>query len=779
MALRKSANTVALLASLLTPLGISAFAPAPAAPLAQASSEQPSAPAARSGGISLKLRRQADSIDLVVEGAGTSPQLRQAATADGWIGDLRISASTSLRFGNQRFTAPELGFQSVIFEGSGTSYRLSVMPVRGIPLGRPVVSGDGRDLIISFPASPQLSSSAARFNITQPGRIPGQPVAPPLQPRAVAPPLGQMAVGTMVLRNRSFLNVSGPPVSLTVRNAPARDVLMALAQQGGYGFVLVDDSATQGGTAATASATTSTTGSQSAPTVVKPISISFQREPYDKAINSVLLAAGWQARLEGRLILAGPAVLGKTFGAQVSKIYRLNQSSAGSAADYLASLGASITKVNVITNAVTQGTPQAQQVAGGSVTQQTTSQSITTTETYGAATGPLRGLSGTTDSRLQTITLVGDANLVAVAENYLRQIDLRQRQVALTVRILDIGLSNILDVDNSFAFRFGNNFIVNDQGRLLAAFNSRLPATSSEFDAAPATLTITSSGEATITSQDATLPNTRDTGIGVNGQPIGTAFGFSTARNPGLNYPENQLFNFLRASINSNTTKVLASPTLILSENPEEIRSDGSEAVATLAQSSADSTTSQNASSATVIGRRKANEAFVTVGEQVVVNYTVRSGTGGTVGIVCEPTFGIAGLTFGARVSKIDDNGFVTFTLSPQITGIAGTQDLRGCGQFNILNIRRLDTGSARVRDGQTLVLTGVISDADVQAVTKWPILGDIPLIGQFFRSSAGTRNKRELVVLVTPRILDDNDGGTYGYGYQPSTRDARQLLGS
>ena len=130
MARRKSANTVALLASLLTPLGISGFAPAPAAPLAQASSEQPSAPAARSGGVSLKLRRQADSIDLVVEGAGTSPQLRQAATADGWIGDLRISASTSLRFGNQRFTAPELGFQSVIFEGSGTSYRLSVMPVR-------------------------------------------------------------------------------------------------------------------------------------------------------------------------------------------------------------------------------------------------------------------------------------------------------------------------------------------------------------------------------------------------------------------------------------------------------------------------------------------------------------------------------------------------------------------------------------------------------------------------------------------------------------------------
>lgn len=77
---------------------------------------------------------------------------------------------------------------------------------------------------------------------------------------------------------------------------------------------------------------------------------------------------------------------------------------------------------------------------------------------------------GTTDSRLQTITLIGDSSQVSVAENYLRQLDLRQRQVALTVRILDVSLDNATEIDNSFAFRYGSNFIVNDQGRLLAAF---------------------------------------------------------------------------------------------------------------------------------------------------------------------------------------------------------------------------------------------------------------------------------------------------------------------
>ena len=50
-----------------------------------------------------------------------------------------------------------------------------------------------------------------------------------------------MAVGTMVLQNRSFVNVSGPPVTLTLNNAPAKDALMALARLGGYGFVYVAD----------------------------------------------------------------------------------------------------------------------------------------------------------------------------------------------------------------------------------------------------------------------------------------------------------------------------------------------------------------------------------------------------------------------------------------------------------------------------------------------------------------------------------------------------------
>jgi type IV pilus assembly protein PilQ len=135
----------------------------------------------------------------------------------------------------------------------------------------------------------------------------------------------------------------------------------------------------------------------------------------------------------------------------------------------------------------------------------------------------------------------------------------------------------------------------------------------------------------------------------------------------------------------------------------------------------------------------------------------------------------------GARIEKIDDNGFVTFALSPSVSAITGQEQApEGCGSnLNILSVRRLDTGAVRVRDGQTLILTGVISDFDRSVVSKWPILGDIPLIGQFFRSTANQKEKRELVIMVTPRVINDDQGGAFGYGYQPGTRQVRDFLGT
>jgi len=336
--------------------------------------------------------------------------------------------------------------------------------------------------------------------------------------------------------------------------------------------------------------------------------------------------------------------------------------------------------------------------------------------------------------------------------------------------------------------RWGNNFIVNDQGQMVGAFNSLLPPRTDAFGRSyPNDVTFEIDEQGRIIAE-------APTGINVSGgaqrgtspypsQPDASIFKEATKRNPGLAYNRNNFYNFVNATIRSSNTKVLASPTLILSENAEELRKGEDTLALNIANLSSGGSGNNSSSSGSsgsdnnaTIGRTKANESFVTVGEQVITNYTVTTGTNGN-GNSCQPEFGIAGLTFGARVSKIDDNGFVTFSMSPAITAALRQQPVAGCGLVDILAVRRLDTGSARVRDGQTLIMTGVISDADRQEVSKWPILGDVPIIGQFFRSSNNNRAKRELVILVTPRIINDNEGGNFGYGYQPGTNDTRRLL--
>jgi type IV pilus assembly protein PilQ len=81
-----------------------------------------------------------------------------------------------------------------------------------------------------------------------------------------------------------------------------------------------------------------------------------------------------------------------------------------------------------------------------------------------------------------------------------------------------------------------------------------------------------------------------------------------------------------------------------------------------------------------------------------------------------------------------------------------------------------------RLRDGQTLILSGIIQDQDRTTVSKLPILGDIPLLGALFRKTNRQNERREVIVLLTPQIMDDSERSSYGYNYTPSPQ-IRQVL--
>lgn len=63
-------------------------------------------------------------------------------------------------------------------------------------------------------------------------------------------------------------------------------------------------------------------------------------------------------------------------------------------------------------------------------------------------------------------------------------------------------------------------------------------------------------------------------------------------------------------------------------------------------------------------------------------------------------------------------------------------------------------TTSLRLRDGETQVLAGLISDQDRAGASKVPGLGDLPLIGRLFSSHRDEKSKTEIVLLITPRVL-------------------------
>jgi len=75
-----------------------------------------------------------------------------------------------------------------------------------------------------------------------------------------------------------------------------------------------------------------------------------------------------------------------------------------------------------------------------------------------------------------------------------------------------------------------------------------------------------------------------------------------------------------------------------------------------------------------------------------------------------------------------------------------------------LLSRNNLELKNIRLKDEETLVLGGLMREIETKKVGKIPFLGDIPGLGTFFRSSSTTKEKKELIILITPKILTDND---------------------
>lgn len=112
----------------------------------------------------------------------------------------------------------------------------------------------------------------------------------------------------------------------------------------------------------------------------------------------------------------------------------------------------------------------------------------------------------------------------------------------------------------------------------------------------------------------------------------------------------------------------------------------------------------------------------------------------------------------------ISPDGYVTLNLKPNYSTEKG--QVYSTSQVNnseyvaatLLQRRNLELSNVRIKDGETLVLGGMVQEQEKKDVTKFPFLGDLPVIGSAFRNTKTSNTKTELVIMVTPRIIKDTE---------------------
>ncbi len=584
----------------------------------------------------------------------------------------------------------------------------------------------------------------------------------PALPRAVAPPVGDIAISNIdasLDRVKFATSIVVPRVLL--REASAREVLMTLANYAGYNVVF--------------------TSAQGAENAERTVSLEFINESVEDIFNAVLMVSGLQANVQGRTVFVG-AQLPQEARNLISRSLRLNQVNAATAATFLAAQGAEYQRLVSRTEDIVD--PLTGRIIGRRERPAQLEPLTPSGENTSTAPLLLTGLRVSADERLNSINLIGEPRKVQLASTLLVQLDARRRQVVVNVKVIDINLLNTDNFNSSFSFGFNDGYFVQDNGAAVLNFGNMNPPPATQVGRAGGFAPPVVPIESLITGGTAEILPFFDiqSGNGALGSraPFGNviqgvnefanefspyarpSFGrFNNPFQPGVSevnvdpqtgritytYNAPTLFQYpqkflatIQASIVTGNAKILTDPSLVVQE--------GQQATVKLTQ-----------------------KVLESVNTQVDPLSGVRTTT---------PVLADAGLTLAVTVDRIDDNGFVNLSVSPTVASPGPSISFDSGGgtvnQLTLLARRELTSGQIRLRDGQSLILSGIISEAQRATERKVPILGDIPILGALFRSSTNQYDRSEVIILLTPKIIEDTPDAALGYNYTPGT-DAAEVL--
>lgn len=97
----------------------------------------------------------------------------------------------------------------------------------------------------------------------------------------------------------------------------------------------------------------------------------------------------------------------------------------------------------------------------------------------------------------------------------------------------------------------------------------------------------------------------------------------------------------------------------------------------------------------------------------------------------------------------VNADGTITANLNPQVSTIQGyVQDVP------IISTREAQT-IVNLKNGETLALGGLLRQEEIESMSKVPLLGDIPILGELFKARKTQKVERELIILITPKIIE------------------------
>ena len=141
--------------------------------------------------------------------------------------------------------------------------------------------------------------------------------------------------------------------------------------------------------------------------------------------------------------------------------------------------------------------------------------------------------------------------------------------------------------------------------------------------------------------------------------------------------------------------------------------------------------------------------------DEAFFTQTVVQGTGGTGNIVTEQARSV---TVGLVLSvtpQISEDGWIMMDVTPIISRLREIRDSpQGTANAPVLDVKQ-SSGLVRLKDGEMVIIGGLIQDEVSETERKVPLLGDIPWLGRLFKGTYKVTRKSELVIFLQPRIVE------------------------